>query len=171
MKVCKQCKQEKLLREFYVDRKAGSKRSGGYIRKTTIYRQPCKKCFKKNKRSRYRLDEKFRQKQKDIANKWAKTAKGRASGNLVTERRRARKHNAVIKFTKDEWESLLMQYAYRCAYCGKIRKLTQDHIIPLSKGGNHIKNNIVPACNSCNSRKGVQLWRPLSLKHIKSLAI
>lgn len=40
-----------------------------------------------------------------------------------------------------------------CIYCGVTEGLTQDHIIPSSKGGPDIPANIVPACKSCNSSK------------------
>lgn len=171
MKICNQCNQNKSVKHFYIDRKKGSKRSGGYIRKSTVYRQPCKECFKTNKRSRYQVDGKFRQRQKDIANRWAKTVEGRASGNRVTQRRRAQMYKALSTLTKVEWEALLNQYEYRCAYCCKKAVLTQDHVIPLSKGGHHTKTNVVPACSPCNSKKGVKLWQPLSSKQVKSQAI
>ena len=44
----------------------------------------------------------------------------------------------------------------RCHYCGNRfhpRDLTMDHIVPLSKGGLHTKENITTACMSCNSGK------------------
>jgi len=70
-------------------------------------------------------------------------------------RRRAAKANAPINdLTAAQWETIKAQFGYRCAYCGhKVKKLTQDHIIPLSKGGSHTMSNIVPACKSCNSKK------------------
>jgi hypothetical protein len=39
-----------------------------------------------------------------------------------------------------------------CAYCGKYAD-TVDHIIPRSKGGADVAENIVPCCKSCNSSK------------------
>lgn len=43
-----------------------------------------------------------------------------------------------------------------CYYCGKRvspQELTMDHKIPLSRGGLSIRDNIVPACKECNSKK------------------
>jgi 5-methylcytosine-specific restriction endonuclease McrA len=60
-------------------------------------------------------------------------------------------------FTEAEWQAMKAHYNHRCAYCGKRQKrLTQDHITPLSKGGSHTATNIVPACRSCNARKGTR---------------
>lgn len=69
--------------------------------------------------------------------------------------RHMRKTGATISdFTFQQWQELLEEYRHCCAYCGQqFDKLTQDHVIPLSKGGNHTKSNVVPACQSCNSRK------------------
>ena len=57
------------------------------------------------------------------------------------------------------WEEILSKYNHRCAYCGitaegtKQKYLTQEHIIPISKKGEHSPYNVVPACVSCNSSK------------------
>ncbi len=43
-----------------------------------------------------------------------------------------------------------------CHYCGKKYKpseLTMDHVIPLSRGGNSDKINIVACCKECNTKK------------------
>ena len=43
---------------------------------------------------------------------------------------------------------------FTCQYCGKTTKeLTLDHIIPRSRGGAHIWENVVSACIPCNHRK------------------
>lgn len=70
---------------------------------------------------------------------------------------RARKHDAPINdFTQQQWKDMKAHYGHKCVYCGKkSQRLTQDHIIPLSKGGAHTMSNIVPACKSCNSKKHV----------------
>ncbi len=51
-------------------------------------------------------------------------------------------------------KNLLRRDANQCQYCGNRKYLTIDHIIPRSKGGKHIWNNVVIACVACNSRKG-----------------
>ena len=72
-------------------------------------------------------------------------------------KRRARGKNIINTLTAEEWINILKEYKFRCAYCGKEFTLfdreTHDHVIPISKGGNNIRENIVPACKSCNSRK------------------
>ncbi|ALF53994.1 HNH nuclease [Nostoc piscinale CENA21] len=43
---------------------------------------------------------------------------------------------------------------HTCQYCGSSKRLTLDHVIPRSKGGLHTWDNVVTACERCNSRKG-----------------
>ena len=43
-----------------------------------------------------------------------------------------------------------------CAYCGDryaACELSCDHVIPVSKGGEHVWTNVVTACRACNGRK------------------
>lgn len=93
----------------------------------------------------------------------ARTATWRAANPHKTRakssRYRARKRGVpVLTFTAAQWQELIDEYLGRCAYCGcKPDVLTQDHVIPLSRGGNHTKENIVPACVSCNSSKRAKL--------------
>lgn len=68
--------------------------------------------------------------------------------------------NELGSHTFGEWELLKKQYNYTCPSCGltetKIR-LTEDHIIPLSKGGSDLIENIQPLCQSCNSKKHTKI--------------
>lgn len=49
---------------------------------------------------------------------------------------------------------ILKRDRHSCQYCGSTKRLTLDHVVPRSKGGPHSWNNIVTACERCNSRKG-----------------
>lgn len=74
------------------------------------------------------------------------------------ERKPKRKRQIPSKIMPEEWETILSRYDYQCFYCGsKDRKLTKDHVIPKSKGGEDIAANIVPACWPCNRRKWTRL--------------
>lgn len=81
------------------------------------------------------------------------TESGRAYKRMKFHQRKALIDNLPNDFTKEEWESTVSLFGNRCAYCGEEKPLTQDHIIPVSKGGGYTKQNIVPCCGSCNSRK------------------
>jgi 5-methylcytosine-specific restriction endonuclease McrA len=78
------------------------------------------------------------------------------------------KRNRVIKRLKieglthtfGEWDLLKKQYGYTCPCCKKSEpeiKLTEDHIIPLSKGGSDLIENIQPLCRSCNCKKHTKI--------------
>jgi 5-methylcytosine-specific restriction endonuclease McrA len=64
------------------------------------------------------------------------------------------KNNPGKGWSFTEEQQLITDYDHRCAYCGnKFENLTMDHVIPLSKGGRHEIDNIVPACRFCNGSK------------------
>jgi 5-methylcytosine-specific restriction endonuclease McrA len=72
-----------------------------------------------------------------------------------SKRRAAKYGNTPISemLTSTEWLAILTEADGHCTYCSKKAKLTLDHVIPLSKGGKHSKDNVVPACLHCNSSK------------------
>ena len=49
-------------------------------------------------------------------------------------------------------EKVLIRDCYTCFYCGQEAN-TVDHIFPISKGGLSIEDNMIAACNRCNSGK------------------
>ena len=88
---------------------------------------------------------------------WTKTEKGKMVKQRGNIARRVRNNNIINNLTLQEWLDILEEYNYRCAYCGcefdEDTLPTKDHVIPISKGGHNTKENVVPACQSCNSRK------------------
>jgi 5-methylcytosine-specific restriction endonuclease McrA len=48
-------------------------------------------------------------------------------------------------FARDSWT---------CQYCGRTSHLTVDHVVPRSRGGASVWENIVTSCAPCNRRKG-----------------
>lgn len=67
---------------------------------------------------------------------------------------RRRKITRRAVFARDNWT---------CQYCGSHTQLTVDHVIPRSKGGASVWENIVAACTSCNRRKGNSLPRQVGM--------
>lgn len=70
--------------------------------------------------------------------------------------RRARLVNAEGSHTAAEFNAVLIAQAYRCFYCGIdiSNSATEDHFIPLSKGGSNLIENIRASCITCNISKG-----------------
>ena len=64
---------------------------------------------------------------------------------LVRRPRPRRKLTRFEVFNRDQ---------YTCQYCGReIKQLTLDHVLPRHRGGEHVWQNVVSACTSCNHRK------------------
>lgn len=64
--------------------------------------------------------------------------------------------------TESDWLALKLRYRNRCAYCGRRRSLTKDHIVPISTpGSSDAIENLRPACRPCNSRKSVRHMDPV----------
>ena len=69
-------------------------------------------------------------------------------------RRAAKRKTDTGLVTKDFLKRLYAQK--RCSYCKRYTlpvDRTADHVIPLSRGGQHHPNNLVMACGTCNSKK------------------
>lgn len=75
------------------------------------------------------------------------------------------------------WRLLRQQVFQRdgwaCVYCGKrTGTLTCDHVLPISRGGSSMLDNLVTACLACNTAKATKtpkewLGRPLRRKQGK----
>ncbi len=62
-------------------------------------------------------------------------------------------------------KNLIQRDNYSCQYCGyKGEKLTIDHIIPKSRGGEDKWENVTTACISCNIEKGNRTPKEANMK-------
>jgi 5-methylcytosine-specific restriction endonuclease McrA len=50
---------------------------------------------------------------------------------------------------------ILARWSNRCVYCDGLAEHL-DHVHPLSRGGEDVESNILPACASCNLSKGAK---------------
>ena len=66
---------------------------------------------------------------------------------------RARKLAAGGSHTNSDVEERFALFGHRCAYCGDEGSLHVDHFQPVSRGGSDSKENLVPACRTCNVSK------------------
>ena len=67
-----------------------------------------------------------------------------------------RKISRRALFARDGW---------RCVYCGTSSgRLTLDHVLPRSRGGESVWENVVTSCAPCNLRKGNRLPEEVSMK-------
>jgi len=73
-----------------------------------------------------------------------------------------------------EWSGAIREYIRerdlptQCIYCQSSTNLSYDHLIPRSRGGPDIADNVVLACKPCNSskgNKGVYEWFKLDRRY------
>jgi hypothetical protein len=57
---------------------------------------------------------------------------------------------------KNEWIRIKQQFGNRCTHCGQQEpavKLSPDHRVPRSRGGDNSPENMQPLCEQCNNQK------------------
>jgi len=137
--ICIKCKKE-----YCFDNKD---KINNYVKK--YRKENYEKCLQ---RQRLRMKT---QKYKLQAKEWTKRLyqKNKVKRAIQWQNRRAEGMGASGKITLQQWDDCLKYFDYKCAYCGKSKKLSIDHIIPLTKNGINSLSNIVPSCKSCNSSK------------------
>ncbi len=112
---------------------------------------------------------------------YRQTPKGKEARRQSAQKRRALKKGAECDIAPGAWEAKQDDYDWHCAYCGikcipwgperEPNMMTQEHIIPLSRGGSHTIGNVVPACLRCNEKKHDRTpeelgWRVLSPEEV-----
>lgn len=167
MSACKECNcaKSKKYREENPE-KIKAQRKKYYQENPEKEKARNKKWRKENPEKARAKSKKYREENKEkvraYKKKWKKEnpEKARASNRLKNSKRRAQKRNTQVEVITDE---LLKEYwnkkgidPQRCFYCEDRPYEHLEHCIPLSRGGTHTKDNLVPACASCNLSKGTK---------------
>jgi 5-methylcytosine-specific restriction endonuclease McrA len=84
--------------------------------------------------------------------------KNRERKNLNERVREGRRRAQAIAatdstLTRAEWLAIQAAQLGLCCYCFRRRRLTLDHVTPISRGGAHVASNVAGACADCNRRK------------------
>jgi hypothetical protein len=97
----------------------------------------------------------------------SRSAYGTLQRGFITDRfKKLRDGEINISDTIREWERE-QQLPKECVFCGSKNGLTTDHLIPHNRGGDDSADNLVLACQSCNSSrsdKGIFEWLGLKKK-------
>lgn len=170
-KACTKCGQIKPISEFGFHRGTKSAKSG--------IRPACKKCESDDTKQRYYANKglkpnpslEWRKKNPEAwkrlqrksyeANREKRIAEMKiwAENNPILIRnyasiRRVRKLSAkTFLVTPKEIKKMLSK---PCSYCYSSQSTQLDHIIPLSRGGDHSIGNLTGSCKKCNLSKGAK---------------
>ena len=171
-KICRTCKKERTVEDFYKLKDALDGRYSDYkvcyCRETGIYSRlhskevkAYHKIYDMTHKEEDRLYRKLHSKEiRKRTDDWLCNHPDK--DKIYGAKRSALKRNAPGHFTSQEWIDLCDKYGNICLCCRKKKKLTVDHIVPLSKGGSNYILNIQPLCKHCNCVKGTQTidYRP-----------
>lgn len=155
-------KTSEYRKEYYLKNKdkINAKRRKNYNLNSLKYKEQSKKSHALNREKRIKKQkeyyinnlEYFKDKNKKYRN---------SNKDYILLKNQKRKNLLKSKnIPQFEIENLLKINDYKCFYCKIIVKrginLHLDHKIPLSRGGSHSIDNLVPSCKTCNLQKGTK---------------
>lgn len=164
--LCKQAMREYQLAYKEKNRQKILDRDRAYYSSNREYRKAWQREWNKNNsehRREYGKQDYLKNRERYLASAKAWASENSEARESHRSKRKASLRSAgVYKFTGRDWIRVQRRFGMKCSYCGSAEKLTQDHVVPVSRGGTHSVGNIVPCCGSCNSSKGNKLlveWR------------
>jgi 5-methylcytosine-specific restriction endonuclease McrA len=87
--------------------------------------------------------------------------------SVVRLLRMIRARRQPLKFSR---QNIYLRDNFRCQYCGvrvSSQELNLDHVIPRSKGGTSVWENVVCSCHRCNRMKGGRTPAEAGIKLIR----
>jgi 5-methylcytosine-specific restriction endonuclease McrA len=161
-KICKVCGKSYPLNKKYFQRRKTN--ADGFLNVCNICRaETIKLNWEKEKVRKRKYRHKNPQKYKYFRAKYLKTDAGKQAKKRKEAKRRDLTKKIEVSLTTEQWNRCNKYFNNICAYCGKKEPLEQEHFVALSKGGEFTRNNIIPACKSCNSSKQAEdffKWYP-----------
>ena len=170
-KVSRRGQCESCYRRWYRSQPRVKEKHAAYMRRARkerpgVYRAIDRKRQQTDGRKRWRSKynreyyQKHAEEMREYARDWRKNnpEKMRCHDNA----RRARKNAAPGMTSFKQWMAILEHYCRdgKCIGCiesldssDPLKKVTMDHVVPLSTGGTHWPDNIQPLCHSCNCSK------------------
>jgi hypothetical protein len=122
-----------------------------------IHAERWERYYRENKSwLREKRKEHYHQNKEVYATRWKRyyqSPRGQEVTSKIAHKRRSLEKESITSLTTAQWKSCKKHFNNACAYCGSEGKLTKDHFVPVSKGGDLVVTNVVPACVSCNSSK------------------
>ena len=147
MKRCPSCNRDLEPTDFYTDNRRMDKK--------TVY---CKLCQTAKKQAYHATPEgsaKRRERNKLSMQQFRLDPVKAEKLREYTRQYRALARGAIQGVTKADLVALMASTGGCCWYCGDpLAKPAFDHVMPVSLGGSHAIENLVPCCQPCNSAKG-----------------
>lgn len=121
------------------------------------------------RREREASDPQLRERRQAVGRKWYAANRESVLARTAAYRR---KHPELYRVAKNryrtraaenggalsevEWLAICEGQDGKCARCSQKRKLTLDHVVPVSRGGPTTRENVQALCKPCNSSKSVK---------------
>lgn len=148
-------------KRHYIENRESYQASAKEFRLSGKKAESDKKSYLKNREIRLAQAREYNKTHYDAAKKAAQVRSWRKRNPDKTKLQKYRRRGALVgSFSKAEWVVIVEKQRGRCAICGETRKLTVDHIVPVSKGGVNYAWNLQGLCRPCNSRKHAKLGSP-----------
>lgn len=167
---CKECRNKEKRRIYQTEKDKVLKRNAEYYKANSKAVMERKKEYRQEnleriqeREKRWRRENRERLTERNRQWRASNTEWSRRCARMYNNTYRARKGKLNACFTPEQWGETKDFFQNQCAYCGKQRDLTQEHFIPVTKGGCYTINNIIPACQPCNSskqNKDFESWYP-----------
>lgn len=157
MKICSKCGYELPLSKFHKRKQCKDGYSGICKECSNFYHKQYHdhEWYEKNRDKKLNSHKKYRSHNKEKINKkHAEYTKNNPEYAVkFRQTRRAKIKGLKATYTAEQWIECMNYFNHKCCYCGAEDKLEQEHLIPVSKGGEYVNSNIIPACKRCNSSK------------------